>query len=618
MEKNFSKQQIIRYSTCTLKNHFLIFFLLFASLVHSQSVLIKKSTLNISSLSGEQSINMNKIESQGIFSNYTLIEIDTEALLDPNGIIKTNLDNFFDQMLFKSSRVDYTDPGNFAWYGKFFANDEQSEASLSLISHDGIFAGTMQSDQKSFQIYDLGGGLQVLAEYADMVYDFKRCGAEDSEQMDDITVPSITCGSTVTKVLVIYTQQGYASELNPISKVYLSIADLHNHWFNSDINNSVQVAGIEVLNHLIENDMYQDRFTWSSDPVVQNLRNQYNADIVIFMTKPYNIPNSPLGIVKKVDGSFDDAYAIVAANFATTGNHIFVHEVNHLYGGRHQTDYSSPTYARPYDFKTGDVLGIGGTWRYTNLFVRKTSGPNIEYVSNPDVKFLNRRTGKAGTNDNARRIKERMHSIANYYNDLIPYHATISIAGHGLCEQTGTATVDVYCGTPPYSYEWFYSDNGINAVSMMTTNPTISTFVPLPLFSTILGTFNTRVYTVIVTDALGNQTSATKTIYYNCPTKAPFEQNKTVASPSSEKELLIYPNPNHGNFEISITVPQDDNLEIVLTNTLGETISNVYKGTVTKGTKKIKVERTSSILPGIYYLKIKGLKNTMTEKIIIN
>lgn len=386
-------------------------------------------------------------------------------------------------------------------------------------------------------------------------------------------------------------------------------------WANSNVDNHALVASVEIMPTLVETDvLYDDLNDWSSLPAVQALRDAHKADIVVFMTRQYSYPTAA---AKSKDGNFESAYAIVPSNLVTSANQVFAHEVNHIYGANHQVGLAYNNVA-PYthakDFKTGAFLGIGGTWRYTTMYTTQGS-PNIPYLSNPDVEYLNRSTGTHNTHNNARIVRESKAHIADHYNDLIPYGATIEITGHNKCQTTGTATAVVQCGTPPFSYLWSYSDNGIGYTILLGYPSSINTSVT-PLYSTFAGTYGSRTYNLKVTDALGNITYASKTIEYFCPAL-----NMELMSSTSEisRNLKIYPNPFTQGFNIDLNVEEEQMVEAVLMNAIGQEPVIIHNGKLPKGMHKIEYKNQNKLLqPGVYFLKITNGNAAESYKLLVN
>jgi len=623
-----------------MKNYFLstikkvIVCILFAStgtLIFAQQIVFSTSNQTYNNLNSTQKSNYDKIKQQEVYSDIQFINYNANAINDPNGILKLSLDNFLDSFQFKSTRVEYTDPKEFNWTGEFRSNDDQEEenfARLSFLSHSGgRVIGSIQTNTRNYQIYDLTDGAWVLAEYDLSNVPSSQCATANAS---DRTPPPANsdCGSNKTNILIVYTPGAASLEPDLNGKALQCIHELNRIWLpNSNIANYAYLAGVVTVNNLYENDLSfipaesrisSDLQYFKNNTTVQNLRNQYKADIVVFLTKAVYKDTNPkqeyLGYAGAIEADITNAFALVTAYYATSGNHTFAHEVNHLYGARHIDDLD-PGYAHGYTFLTGNI-GFIGHRRYT-LLANNVKFNNLENISNPEVFFLNKPTGVANTNDNARKIREFIGPIAAFYSDQTPFTPNIIINTPSLCEQNGTATVIIpqQC-RGPYTYQWYYSDNGTSWLPVSNGNTaTINTFVPLPLYSTINGTFNSRMYRVKVTRFSGDVAYATNTAFYNCPTFKLFGKTLDGAVKKNDK-IMIVPNPAKDYVEIQTTLANKETVIVKLIDTSGKVVLEKSEN-FDSGNQSImlNIER---LIQGTYIVEIMSNGKLSSQKLIIS
>ncbi|HRP90908.1 MAG TPA: hypothetical protein PKX92_12835, partial [Edaphocola sp.] len=195
-----------------------------------------------------------------------------------------------------------------------------------------------------------------------------NCGVNDGTPVNTHDEVIKTCQSNRMKILVIYTQKAADEEPDTWGKALHGINQLNNVWSKS-VNQSggnfinAELAGVEVVNlgeNLIGNNgnTYQgiikyDLMEYSNNGSVSNIRDSLKADIVVFITRQIEEYGGFYGYAKKVGVTqSSDAYCLVTLTAAINGLRGFVHEVNHLYGGAHQDDYSynNPEYAHAYMF----------------------------------------------------------------------------------------------------------------------------------------------------------------------------------------------------------------------------------------------------------------------------
>lgn len=99
-----------------------------------------------------------------------------------------------------------------------------------------------------------------------------------------------------------------------------------------------------------------------------------------------------------------------------------------------------------------------------------------------------------------------------------------------------------------------------------------------------------------------------------------FQINPIIGSaginnlPTSPDEIAVYPNPTMQNVMVQLNSSQDQNVEFMLYNLMGE---RVYDKTVTEQTGTIEQEINMSLLPnGIYLLKVNEGNKFLTQKIV--
>ncbi len=614
-------------TTIILKKYWVAYLLLFLSTgIFAQTTIFSLSNQTYANLNPEQKINYDKIKAQGVYSDIQFINYNADAINDPNGILQLSFNNFLDAFQFKATNVDYTNPQEFNWAGEFHSTDDQEEenfAKLSFLSHSGgRVIGSIQTNTKTYQIYDLTDGALVLAEYDVTNISEKGCASMNKEVSRPAT--SSICSPNKTNILIVYTPGAAGQEPDLQGKALQCINDLNRVWAQSNIANSANLAGVVTVNNLVENELSffpgLDRINWNlqdfrSSSIVQNLRDQYKADIVVFITK--TVYDNYIGLSSEIGTTFNNAYVLVTLGYAVSGKHTFTHEINHLYSGRHEeSNDSTPGYAHAHTFLTGNVWFIGHR-RYTVMY-SKVPNNAIEHISNPDVNFLNKPTGVANEKDNARKVREYIDPIAAFYTDQVSFTPTIAFNGPSLCQQNGTASAIIpqEC-KGPFTYQWSYSDNGIFWFIIPNSNTaTINTFVPLPLYSTVNGTFNSRMYRVKVTQSFtGNFASATNTAYYNCPTFKNFKKAETE-SPVLTNELTIVPNPAKDNIEIQTTISKKETISVRVSDASGKVVL-AKSETVENGRQHIKLN-TEKLISGVYIVEIKSNGKTSSQKLIIS
>jgi hypothetical protein len=78
----------------------------------------------------------------------------------------------------------------------------------------------------------------------------------------------------------------------------------------------------------------------------------------------------------------------------------------------------------------------------------------------------------------------------------------------------------------------------------------------------------------------------------------------------------IYPNPVHGLATLKVNTPQSGNLNIEVTNLVGQTMMNLNKGVVNSGDHSFNLDATR-LTSGVYFYTVKLNNQKVTGKMIV-
>lgn len=398
----------------------------------------------------------------------------------------------------------------------------------------------------------------------------KVCGVQDNEtehfEDDSTTVAYRNNGNCLVKVLFVYTPTVpdlLASVENRVEQI-LATANLT--LANSGIlpcHLEFTLAGIEEWQFdETERDEIEILTQLRSDNVIQQLRNNYNADIV------YGLVNRNIAeFTENVSGiaflgpNNSTAYGIGRA----VGNgaiHTAVHEIGHIMGGNHEpcsafdpgeNCLESPVnenHAHTFQFeKTKGIFPFCHTvtlTRKTTMF-SELSDDRIEHFSNPDVLFEGQPTGIESERDNANTLKTNACTVAAFRTSVNPF---VSITGQS---QYGCGIQELCLNMSdieePVTWSWSYSPDGITFIPLHAydNDPCITAY-----FHQTFG--GVRFYRVTVFYANGTSIFGNYLMVSSCPPPAP--QLGYDASPIQNfqpKGIRIAPNPVNKNQIATLT-----------------------------------------------------------------
>jgi hypothetical protein len=158
---------------------------------------------------------------------------------------------------------------------------------------------------------------------------------------------------------------------------------------------------------------------------------------------------------------------------------------------------------------------------------------------------------------------------------------TSSTNESGVGAMDGTATAGASGGTTPYSYTW--NNGGTTA--------------------TITG-LASGMYYCTIQDALG------------CTYLDSVEVGLTLVGigASMENAIDVLPNPNTGSFEVRITLPVVQDVQVMLVNSLGQVLYSRNLDNLQEGILRLEGLDLSA---GVYHLRVKGNEFQATKKVVV-
>ena len=614
VKKKYSPQQCtVHPSQC---NHDAAFQLNFIETKNGFSTL---TNVNVGTLNPNQLILYNKVANQNIYTSINFISIGDIQNIAPLGKLNVNLPSIgLNNITFQMSKVEYNNPSNFNWIGNQYVFDDSvnTYGSINLIRKNEKFIGHITVDNRSYEIFDLTGGLQVICEANLNLFNVKEdCASRTLGVTNGNSTASGPCADGKSKVLILYTPSANSAEPDINGRANLCISDINQIWANSSISNNLTLVSVQPLNFTESSSIGNDINSLAANTTAQNLRNLYQAEIVVLLTNG-NYPDA-FGVAKGIGAGFSDSYVIVEVTQSTSGRHTFAHEVSHLFNARHELAADNSTSnGKAYLFKTGTGwFGWGGITRKTLMHTIPTGESRIEQVSNPFVNFMNVATGSPIEN-NAGEVNSFKTQIGGFYPDPVPSSFVFGISKIG-CGYTWLGIAEICNGTP-YTYNWFVSQNGfswqpagtgyINYVFSPWNNSLVKCEVRNPS--------NVLIYSL--------QKNLVRFGFGGCSGVAYRQSNQNGQIVNSENEEIIgnslvnVPNPSNGSFNVElISMSAESEAKIVLTDITGKIVKEIYKGEITVGKQNFKVDNGNKLVSGIYFLKVSGKSLNLVNKIVI-
>lgn len=448
------------------------------------------------------------------------------------------------------------------------------------------------------------------------------------------------CSQTATEVLVVYTPDAAdGRDINGI--INTAIQETNDAYNNSDAyNTDVTLAHSQqvAINGIGIGGIDDDLGELQSSGTVQSLRDQHDADVVVLLTA--DIYGATKGKVDEVRAEAEDAYAIVAASYATGGAFVFPHEVGHLQGAQHRPvnacapgttcdeegELFPDAFAREFE---GDdspwCLWLCGDTDYgTITALPDRSYTRVKHFSNPNV---NHDGGQTGTNSNNN--TDALTTTANTVEDFRisnELRARFSITTSDPLGSERTFTANPCGATGSYSYEWRISYNGSgNYGTVVSSQKSFSETFPegthyVKLTVTSGSQSDTAIQVFYISGECDGRDPCRKTV--NSTTKgaddktAPAKQRAGGSDPTQVALHAPTPNPVASTTQISYALPERTEVALAVYDLMGRQVATLVTGTRSVGTHRVRLDGTS-LTSGTYVVRLRAGDRQKTRRITV-
>eukprot|EP00916_Digyalum_oweni_P012258 GHVL01020308.1.p1 GENE.GHVL01020308.1~~GHVL01020308.1.p1 ORF type:complete len:701 (-),score=116.68 GHVL01020308.1:253-2355(-) len=317
-----------------------------------------------------------------------------------------------------------TIPGMVSWTGL-----DENHSHVVLTSFNGTTVGTISGVNGTFAIRpsNVAGDSIVIAQVnVDKIPPEGHMNDIPEQDEADMALSSyyttykpdaMQGAGAVVDVLVVYTQK--AAQLSgseaALQLTIINAQDWTNTAYkNSNIPHRMNVIAIQKINYVESTDMNSDLTYLRSDSTVNNLREQYGADLVAII-RDNSAGFCGLGFVLTQNSGRPDLAVSTSALQCLPST--FAHETAHNMGSAHDRDSAtySPSF-RSYSFGYRHCVSSG--WRTVMAYSCAGASQRVPYFSNPNIAYLGKETGSYEA-DNARSLRESMQLVAQYRRRLM-------------------------------------------------------------------------------------------------------------------------------------------------------------------------------------------------------
>ncbi len=432
------------------------------------------------------------------------------------------------------------------------------------------------------------------------------------------------CPVSTTRALVVYTS-GAASYGNIDGNISLALSETNFGYNNSNIYNlDIVLAHKQQVSFNESSSIIFDLQQLIDDTSIQNLRDQYDADVVVLLTEAGAYLGGDLGRAGTLHLENDKAYAIVDVSSVAGPDYVFAHEVGHLQAAQHHPDDISSSvppvynygYGHRYEYNCG-FLNLSKCRRSTIMaYPYSSSGTTYstrKYFSNPNLSDNGEPMGISNTRENYRALKNTAATVSDFRD---PYEL-----GAIINTTVVSSNSFIYSGTPcggsgSYSYEWRTSRDpisegygGIVSTSQnysATFNDPGQWFIQLKINSTT-GHQAIEFTSTYVEDPGGCQ-----------PTDpCSFKFNPEINDKPTTIELLpAWPNPFNPTTKISFTLPVSDYVSVNVFDMSGRHVASLWNGNKSAGTHNFDFN-AGTLASGVYLIRLETTNVVRTQTITL-
>jgi hypothetical protein len=556
-------------------------------------------------------------------SAFHFVRLNPLKSAQQDGLLRIRIPGTTREITAEVNHVEYHDETNYEWVGK--TND--GRGTVILIAKSGRVSAHISMPDGVYEIFPAPNGLYSLREINSAEASNVGCATNSDErsgQRTSVQNSPLLQGPTSTddnakmyacqplvnpRVLVLYTPKALAiagSVATVIDQANLSVAQFNSTVYNSGITSNavLTLAGVAALNFSENNNMMTaDVKSLSLNNITaQNLRNQYQADMVVLFT---NGTYGARGATATPFFNNTTAYSIVQILNAVT-NKTFAHEVGHILGCRHDGEDGDPQYAQGYNIKNGLGIVIDRTMMSNHT----ADGSNrLLNFSNPNISVGGKSTGTVGNNNNAKRISDTHLAVGNFRpNPNPPLAAYVDGPTYVTTQGGKNYELNYSCGNAPYSFVWQYSYDRVNYTLSNTTTDIFTWFFYQ----------NQKIYLKGTVTASGKSTTAFIAITAQMP--SPYKQGKlekdslNINNPS----FSVSPNPVTDEFQIDYQLEKDASVRLEMLDLSGKLVQLMPPRKIPqhKGAHSI-IWESDGLASGTYLIRLTIDERTETQRIVI-
>jgi hypothetical protein len=304
----------------------------------SDGQFLKPATWGAASLTTEQQGKVASLLLRPGVASIQYIDLGNLANLQEDGWLDLHIPGKGCVARAKAKHVESFPNGDYYWYGSIVKQDTMGtggcdcfDGAVNFLSEDGRFIGTIDVDEESYEIHDLGNNKKILVK-RDFTGIDRECGNTGSGFGPDEEVASDrTEGNCDVKVLALYTPAAKAAVPDIEMVINLAIRQTNQAFRNSQVQAddlTLVLVGKDTVTFIESTDAPTDVNSLVGLPELQQKRNAADADImVVFAESNYDYGGFTANLTLQSDSAVSLINTTNALNAFTTS-----HEIAHIFG----------------------------------------------------------------------------------------------------------------------------------------------------------------------------------------------------------------------------------------------------------------------------------------------
>ena len=567
-------------------------------------------------LSSAQQARIQKLRQSDDYLSIQVIEVSNLTEAVKNDKVEFDIPGRLGRIQSQTQSLDFTSESNFQYNGKFKGGE------ALLISENGRTYGQIRSKGSVYDIQYLENGYATLIEYNMEKLNQMSCATPDTDQQavphqqnngndkgttleGQAAIGSLNASVTV---LVLFTPAAANTGLNMSDLANTARAQWLSASINSQVVTSLNIVGVQPLNFIensSDNNISQDVEALRNNIFAQQLRDNFEADLVLLLTNGDYNPYS--GYAADIGPNEDEAYAIVQVANATS-TVTWAHEAAHLFGARHEfAADDTPRDAHGHEWSKGWFLFYN---HYGSIMrTGQEERDRVLYFSNPNVTHEGNATGVSGTSYNTKTLNINGNVLEDFRITQQQPNLAVAIYGPGSANDGDALSFSsgIGNGQSPYTYQWrVNTGTGYYTVSSSSIlNFTMPTGKDLEI-------------TLNLSDGSGQAASDyhfVQNLFLGggpctvCPDSTLMDAISTadveIAQRLEQKDFTIYPNPTSNKLTYSLP-PSEKPTTLQIIDFSGKVIKQIEFSFVNFENNMQSLDVTS-LKAGIYFLKINNV-----------